>query len=170
MNDSPLNRALVVAVSAVCLATAGCSSERPSQLEANKSVVLRVHDELWSQGDLSALDELVASDFLGHAPLGPDWQGRQGLQTSIRAHRATFPDWNERVVEIVAEGDLVAVRFISTGTDRGGFLGNAPTDRQVKIREFAIYRLADGKIVEQWVLPDLLTLQRQLGLPDTTVQ
>jgi len=103
----------------------GCS-ERNSPLENNKSVVRRVHEELWSEGDLAAIDELVASDFYGHAPLGSDWQGPQGLRTRIRAHRATFPDWNERVEELVAEGDLVVVRFTSTGTDRGGFRGNRP--------------------------------------------
>lgn len=168
---SQVRSASVVLTVAVSLIVLGCSSESSGQLESNKSVVRRVHDELWSEGDFLGIDELVAPDFVGHAPLGPDWQGAQGLRTRIRAHRATFPDWKERVEEIVAEGDLVAVRFTSIGTDRGGFRGNPPTGRQVRIREFAIYRLAEGKIVEQWVLPDLLTLERQLGLiPESAVR
>lgn len=148
-----------------CLPLWACSSsETGTEAERNKVVVLRVHDELWSEGSFGALEELIAPDFLGHGPIGADWQGRDGLRERIEAHRTTFPDWSERVDEVVAEADLVAVRFTSTGTDRGGFRGNPATGREVTVREFAIYRLASGRVVEQWVLPDLLALQQQLGL------
>jgi steroid delta-isomerase-like uncharacterized protein len=151
-------------------AVAACSSEQQSD-SANKMLVRRAHDEVWSQGNLSAIDDLWAVDFVGHAPLGPDWRGPEALRERVQAHRSTFLDWKEEVQDVVAEGDRVAAQWISTGTDTGGFRANPPTGRQVSIREFGFYRIADGKIVEQWVLPDLLLLEQQLGLvTDATVR
>ncbi len=65
---------------------------------------------------------------------------------------------------MVAEGDLVATHFTSTGTNAGSFLGNPPTGKQIRINEMSIYRIVDGKIAEQWLIPDLLSLNQQLGL------
>lgn len=144
-------------------ALGACSPQQQSDAEANKMLVRRAHDEVWSQGNLSAIDQLWAADFLGHPPLGPDWRGSETLRERLTAHRSTFPDWKEDVQEVIAEGDRVAAWWISTGTDVGGFRGHAPTGRQVKIREFGFYRIADGRIVEQWVLADILSLQQQLG-------
>ncbi len=167
-------RLLRIAVGSVALvalvALAACSS-RGSNLEENKALVRRAHEVVWSQGDLSAIDEIWAADYLAHAPVGPDWRGRQALREHVQAHRSTFPDWKEEVQEVIAEGDRVAARWISTGTDMGGFRGNPPTERSVRIRELGFYRIADGRIVEQWVLADVLSLQQQLGLvPDAAVR
>lgn len=81
----------------------------------------------------------------------------------VRKHRISFPDWNEKVDDVIAEGDRVVVRFTSTGTHLGEFEGIAPTGKKVRIQEVAIFRLADGKIVEQWGVPDLHGLLQQLG-------
>ena len=154
---------IVATVAALLLPATACSSGGSPNLEANKELILRVHRDLWSEGNLEVLDDLIGPDFVGHAPIGADWIGSEGLRERIVAHRATFPDWSEEVKALVAEGDLVAVRFTSTGTDEGGFRGNVATGRRVEIQEYAIYRVAKGRVVEQWVLPDLLGLQQQLG-------
>ncbi|HSM16964.1 MAG TPA: ester cyclase [Gemmatimonadales bacterium] len=162
-----LPRALV---SGALFVLTACSAEHRSNVEENKALVRRAHEAVWSDGDLSAIDEIWAADFLGHPPVGPDLRGRHALQERVRAHRSTFPDWKEDVQEVVAEGDRVAARWISTGTDVGGFQGNPPTGRSVRIGELGFYRIEDGRIVEQWVLADVLSLREQLELvPDTTV-
>ncbi len=153
------------------LAPTARSSDHQSTVEENKALVRRAHEAVWSQGDLSAIDEIWAVDLLGHAPVGPNWRGRQDLREHVQAHRSTFPDWKEEVQEVIAEGDRVAARWISTGTDKGGFRGNPPTGRSVRIRELGFYRVANGRIVEQWVLADVLSLQQQLGLvPDAATR
>lgn len=97
--------------------------------------------------------------------VGPEWKGVEGIKREVRGHRLSFPDWEETVDDIIAEGDRVVIRFHSTGTHRGAFAGIAPTGRKVAIREIAIYRLAHGKIVEQWGMPDLHGLLTQLQSP-----
>jgi predicted ester cyclase len=111
--------------------------------------VLRSEAELWSKGNLAVADELYSPDFVCHFIVGPEWRGVEGIKREVRRHRASFPDWNERVDDIVAEGDRVVIRFTSTGTQRGEFAGIAPTGRKVSIQEVAIYRVVRGEIVEQ---------------------
>ena len=121
--------------------------------------------ELWSSGNLAAAEWLYSNDFVCHFIIGPEWRGVEGIKNEVRQHRISFPDWNERVDDIVAEGDKVVIRFTSTGTQRGEFAGIAPTGKRVSIQEVAIFRLANSKIVEQWGLPDLHALMNQLNAP-----
>ena len=51
-----------------------------------------------------------------------------------------------------------------TGTNKGSFLGHPATGKQIHTNEMSIYRIVDGKIMEQWLIPDLLSLNQQLGL------
>lgn len=140
-------------------------ASRPSETERNKAIVMRSELDLWSRGYLAVADQLYAPDFVGHFVVGPEWHGIDGIKNEVRGHRTSFPDWQETVDDMIAEGDRVVIRFHSTGTHRGTFAGIAPTGRKIAIREVAIYRLANGKIVEQWGMPDLHGLLTQLQSP-----
>jgi predicted ester cyclase len=145
----------------------GCTTKQAQTLSGNKSIVLRSEAELWSNGNLAGADELYSPDFVCHTVAGPEWRGLEGIKGEVRRHRTSFPNWNERVEDIIAEGDKVVIRFTSTGTQRGEFEGIAPTGRKVQIQEVAIYRLVGGKIVEQWGLPDIHGLLEQLSASNT---
>lgn len=121
-----------------------------------------VFSEIWSKGNVELVGDLFAEDFVGHFP-GQTLHGRQALVNAVQAHRASFPDWTEEIKDTIADRDRVVVRFRSRGTNLGEFLGNPPTRNHVEISEVAIFRLSNGKIIEQWVYPDMLSLQRQLG-------
>jgi predicted ester cyclase len=140
----------------------GSSTMHAQNLSKNKEVVLRSEAELWSKGDLAVADELYSPDFVCHFVGGIEWKGLSGIKSAVTNHRTSFPDWHERVDDIVAEGDRVVIRITSTGTQRGEFAGIAPTGRKISIGEFHIYRLAGGKIVEQWGMPDVYGLMKQL--------
>ena len=131
--------------------------------EARKVVVRRLQDAVWSRGDMAALDELLAPDFVCHLPGMPEWRGPAGVAEVVCSLRAAFPDWHERVDELVAEGDLVASRYTSTGTHLGTFWGIAPSGRRVTVAEMALFRFAGDRIAEQWNVTDLLGLLRQIG-------
>lgn len=152
---------------ALCGPVLGGCFKRQTQILSNKSVVLRSEAELWSKGNLAVADELYSPMFVCHFIVGPEWRGVQGIKDVVAQHRRSFPDWNERVDDIIAEGDRVVIRFTSTGTQEGEFAGIAPTMKRVNIREVAIFRLADGKIIEQWGMPDLHGLLEQLKASDT---
>lgn len=135
-----------------------------SALEHNKQLVLRMNAEVWNQANLEAIDELYAPDFVLHfLPDGSETRGTDGLRQHVRDHRAAFPDWSEDITHIVAEGDLVVIHYVSSGTNQGPWLGEPPTGRRVQVHEVSIFRIDEGRIAEQWLLPDLLGLQRQLA-------
>ena len=147
----------------------GCAKSSTQELSDNKAVVLRSEAELWSKGDLTVADELYSPDFVCHFVVGPEWRGLEGIKGEVRSHRTSFPDWHERVDDIIAEGDRVVIRFTSTGTQLGEFLGIPPTGRKVSIQEVAIFRVVDGKIVEQWGMPDIQGLMEQLKATNTEI-
>ena len=143
----------------------GCESTQETTLVQNKQLVRRVNEEVWNKGNLEIINELYSDDFVRHfLPDGSEIQGLDKLRDRIRSHLKAFPDWTEKIELIVAEGDFVAIHFSSTGTNNGSFLGNPPTGKQIHTNDMSIYRIVDGKIVEHWLLPDLLSLNQQLGL------
>jgi steroid delta-isomerase-like uncharacterized protein len=131
--------------------------------ENNKTIVRLQHDEVWSKGNLAIVDEIYAPNFICHPVGGPEWRGREGVRQIVTRHRTSFPDWHEQIEDIIIEGDRVVTRFTSRGTHKGEFRGIPPTGNQVTIAEVAIYRIAEGKIAEQWVFPDEMELLRQVG-------
>ena len=147
------------------LITTGCASTQKAKLERNKALVHRYNDEIWIKGNLQILEEFCSAEIVQHfLPIGSDTKGLEELRKQIRIHRKAFPDWAEEIKRIVAEGDLVVTHFVSTGTNEGSFSGNPPTGKQIHINEMSFYRIVDGRIVEQWLIPDLLNLNQQLGL------
>ncbi|SFN62808.1 Predicted ester cyclase [Mycetocola miduiensis] len=59
-----------------------------------------------------------------------------------------FPDWRWRRIQLVIEGDRVAVHLRGSGTHLGRYAGIAPTRKHANVAEFAMYRVANGRIVE----------------------
>ena len=142
------------------------------RLERNKSLVLMSH-EIWSMRDDAAMTNtarrIFAADFVGH-----DWTGdTTGLDTyiaGIKENRANFPDWTEKVDVLVAEGDLVAARFTSTGTQARDLPAvphlqpRIPNQgRFFHIPEIEVFRIANGKLAEQWDMSDGWSANAQLA-------
>jgi len=139
----------------------GCAAPGDRVERANIKLIHKQHSELWSKGDLNVIHESYANDFVGHFP-GETVHGPAGIRRSVEAHRSSFPDWTETVEDTIADGDRVVTKFRSRGTNLGEFSGKPATGRKVEITEVCIFRIVAGKIVEQWVYPDLVSLQRQL--------
>jgi len=165
---------MVYILAAVLCCAAGCGDpQRQSELaelraerdllEANKALVLRTHEEVWSNGNLDVIDELYATDYIGHWASGDD-SDREVLKQIVAESKAVFPDKTEEVLRIVAEGDLVVSHFIVSGTFAGKIDGVQAEGKRISRPEIAIHRIVDGKIVEQWTVADQLTLMQQLGL------
>jgi steroid delta-isomerase-like uncharacterized protein len=147
------------------LVTTGCNTTTSeTYLERNKSLVRHMNDQVWNKGNLDMIGELYAPDFVRHfMPDGSQLRGINSLRAHVREHREAFPDWQEEIQHIVAEGDLVVLHFVSTGTNEGSWRGNPATGRKIRTHEVSILRIEDGRIAEQWLLPDIFSMQQQLA-------
>lgn len=131
-------------------------------IEANKATV-RKYIELWSTGNLALADEILATDFVDHSHPGQP-SGPESVKQAIKSFREGFPDASITVEQIIAEGDIVAFRFILSGTHLGMFADFPPTGKTNTLTGVDFVRLADGKIVALWSVQDTLSWVQQLGL------
>jgi steroid delta-isomerase-like uncharacterized protein len=138
-------------------------SER-QQEEANKQLAHQFYDA-FNRHDSEAMSQLVstnAADYTFYFPSMPatDWRGRkQFVANVIRA----FPDINHHILDIIAEGSKVAIRFNITGTHKGEFHGVPATGKRISVDCMNFLSIKDGKIVEEWSNSDMIGLMRQIG-------
>jgi len=139
--------------------------------EANKELVRRHFEETFNRHDFSVCDEIMAEDFVEHAiaPFGRSAPGRvngpQAMRASAEWLLAQFPDMRMIIEAMVAEGDIVAVRVLSEGTNLGPLNGVVPpTGKRFSARQSHWYRVADGKLVEHWATREDLPTMLQLGV------
>lgn len=134
-----------------------------SEEQKVRELVERYNEEFYEKGNLDAADELVAEAFRHHAPF-PTPQGREGFKQFQAQFRQAFPDSTSDNREIVVDGNKVAVRYVMRGTHRGEFMDIPATGKEVAVEGISIYRVADGKVAEEWAMPDLMSMMQQLGV------
>jgi steroid delta-isomerase-like uncharacterized protein len=136
-------------------------------VEANKALVRRFYDEVWSRGNVRFAEEVFADDYVRH-DLRPTKAGPGGAGQALIAERfrRAFPDLEWRVDLVLGDGGLVAARWTASGTHSGPWGDVAPTERRATFSGVNIFRFGDnGKIVEIWNHRDDLGLNDQLGAP-----
>jgi steroid delta-isomerase-like uncharacterized protein len=131
-----------------------------NQAEANKALIRSHYDSAANAYKPSVIDRQVAVDFVDRDH--PHLTGPESVKTQVRALRAAFPDLTITIEDLVAEGDLVAVRSTWRGTHQGSFRGVPPIGRRIQLTGMAFWRCGGGQIRESWSLIDLPTLMRQL--------
>jgi steroid delta-isomerase-like uncharacterized protein len=132
--------------------------------EENEAVVRRFYDELWNDWRLGLAEEIVSEKLRFRGSLGVVCEGRDDFKRYVELVRVAFPDWHNRVDEILASGDRVAARMTWSGTHRGPLEGVEPTGAQVEYAGAAFFQLRKGSIERAWVVGDTQELWRALGL------
>lgn len=136
----------------------------PGDPDANKKVFYRTVNDFWNQRNVAVIDELYATDYLGHDPSGLHGATLEEMKQSAAGLFTAFPDFHLILDDEIAEGDKIAKRWTVTGTQKGEFMGIPPTGNHVTITGISFYRFADGKVVETWWSQDALGLLGQLGV------
>lgn len=130
--------------------------------ESNRAIVRRYVEGFKNGHDPAVIDEVFAPDFVHHFDLPGLPSGRAGFGEVGAAFLAAFPDVRVTVEDLLADGDKVVERNLAEATHIGPFQGLPPTGRRVRWSETHVYRLAGGKIVENWPQVDFAGLLRQL--------
>jgi predicted ester cyclase len=131
-------------------------------VEKNKAVVRRVFTEILSEGKFEVGAEIYAKDYVNHGTTKDI--GFAASQASDHGWRAAFPDLEMTVEKEIANGDYVTVLWRGRGTNTGSGNGLNATGKKVDGRGISIFRVADGKIEEEWTEYSGLLILQQLGL------
>jgi steroid delta-isomerase-like uncharacterized protein len=130
--------------------------------EKNKVLVREFLGEAWGKGNMAAVDQLMAADYVEHPRPSNLPAGTEGLKQLIAAYRMAFPDLKMMLDDIFAEGEMVALRWSVSGTHLGDWLGIPPTGNHVTATGITHFRIASGKVVESWTSIDLSPAEEEL--------
>jgi steroid delta-isomerase-like uncharacterized protein len=131
--------------------------------DENKAIVRRFA-QVWNRGGTEVIDELAAPDLVVSYPLLPEEiHGPEAFKEVLAGIYNAFPDLGCRVDEMIAEGDKVAARWTIWGTHQGDLPGLPATGKRAEWTGITIYRIVDGKVVEERGEEDALSMLQQLG-------
>ena len=109
--------------------------------------------------DLSVLDEILAPDAEQDSATFTE---NPGPEKVLGALFAGFPDVRQTITAVIAQDDLVAIRYLTTGTHTGEFQGYAPTGKTISWTGTNIYRIECGRIADVWSEVDAMGRAAQL--------
>jgi steroid delta-isomerase-like uncharacterized protein len=124
----------------------------------------RYNKDVWDSHNPNALANYVASDARVHSmtPGKVAGSGLEYLKARAESLLKAFPDVKFVIEEVVQQGDRLAARVTLEGTHRADFAGMPATGKRMKVYDFAMYRIANGKITDIWSLIDMQAMRDQL--------
>jgi len=134
--------------------------------EQNKAVVRRFFEDVFNQGNLAVLTEIVAPNQINGGPgaLPGMPSGPEGTKVLVTTYRNAFPDLHFTIDEQIAEGNTVVTRWTAHGTHNGELAGIPATGKPSTVVGVGIDRIESGKIVESWGIFDQFGMLQQLGV------
>jgi len=127
------------------------------------SVARRIVDEVWAEGRLETIDELIAEDFRGWTPTDGETRGREAFREQVKMYRSAFPNMTMVVDLITSDGEWVTTKWTAHGTHTGELMGMPATGKDATVTGIELDRIVNGKIVEGIGIFDALGMLQQIG-------
>lgn len=131
-------------------------------IERNKTVARKLFEVALNQDNWEVYSEIHTKDFVAHA--GRHSVDLAGDLQDAKGWRQAFPDGRYSIDRVIAEGDFVVVQFTGRGTNTGPWHGMPATGKPLEVSGVGIYHIVGGRIVEEWVEYNMLSILKQLGL------
>jgi predicted ester cyclase len=131
--------------------------------EKNKELVRRWFEQVWNQKSEAAIDEMFSPEGKAYGFPEPDSVAdAEAFKGLHRDFCGAFPDLQFTLEDIVAEGDMVAVRWRVEATHKGNQLGFPASHRRATLTGSSFLRIGQGRILEGWNQMDMVGLFRRL--------
>ncbi len=142
---------------------------REWRCERHKEVVRRLFDEVWNGRQFDVLDDLYAPDYVAdYRPYAPLRHGSDAVREMVEGAWATFPDYHEELLSMVADGWRVAVHLRTSGTQLGGWGPLPATGKRLEFEEMILLEFDEsGRVASQRGIVDNLNALRQAGVMPT---
>ena len=132
---------------------------------SNAETARRFMEGVLNTGDWSNAGEILTEDVVMHHPSAPEpIRGRDAVQGFLAQFRAGMPDLTLGVDDVAGDADRVAARWHAQGTHTNEMFGIPPTNNAISIHGVSFFRFEDGKIAEDWVEENTLSVLQQLGV------
>ena len=129
-------------------------------------IVRELHDIVWNSGELSAVDRLVAPQYVIHSDPGDPWEGqtldRATYRERVRYSRTGFPDLTFTIHDLIATEHRVCVRWSAEGTHAGDLVGLPATGKRLRFAGQTIYDIVGEQVGGHWQVVDRLGFLQQL--------
>lgn len=135
----------------------------PQELEENKRIVREFIETAFNQHEADKAAASLTPDMKWHGGTLGTVEGRENVAGLVRTIVDALPDLHNVEQDIMAERDIVAVRAVVEATHEGDLLGIPASGRHVQWDAVDVYRVADGKIAEEWAADDLLAFVYGVG-------
>jgi len=139
--------------------------EAKAELEQQNQDLVEKYIQAWNNQDFEIMDGCLDPDFKVYIPSSAEEpmsveQFREWLKVIFTA----FPDSHYEVKDIFCERNRICVRWTYSATQQGDYMGLPATGRKVSGSAIEIFRVGNGKILEERSEMDALGLMQQLGL------
>lgn len=94
---------------------------------------------MWNTGNVAVANEVLAPTYVDYAH--PEVSGPESVKQSVREVRAAFPDFHITIVQMLSEGDMVALRGTILRTQQG---------QEIVSHVMWFARIANGRMLEWW--------------------
>jgi steroid delta-isomerase-like uncharacterized protein len=134
-------------------------------VEENIQLIRRWFQEIWNEGKIQTVYDLLSPDAVGKGQTGSQGEirGPKDFVPFVKQIRATFPDIHVEIDDAFGAGDKVVARWTATMTHSGDHLGMQAIGKSVRITGTTIARILDGQIIEGWDNWDQLGMLAQIG-------
>ena len=134
--------------------------------EENIQLMRRWFQEVWNEGKMDTVYELLSPDAVARGQRGAEAEirGPEEFEKFAKEIRGAFPDIRVTVEDVFGADDKVVLRWSGVMTHTGDLQGLAPSGRTVRSRGITIARIVDGQIVEGWDNWDQLGMLEQIGV------
>ena len=134
-------------------------------IEENKEVITRIFDEVWNRGHTEILPELLAPEYIYHAPTsGLEIKGAEGYKRLVEVMKGAIPDRHAVIESLIGEGNSVSGQFSSSGTFTGKLLEWEPTGRRYTSKFAIFYKFKDGQVIEETEYTSGPSFHEQVGI------
>ncbi|WP_299578373.1 ester cyclase [uncultured Sunxiuqinia sp.] len=131
--------------------------------EQNKQIIQRYWDGKWNERHAEILEELQSPHVVYHGT-SMEMNGLEEYKEVYQSYLSAMHDSHLTINQLIAEDDWVMSRVRLEAVHKGDMEGLPATGKKVEVDIFTVFRLVDGKIVEEWEVMDELGMMMQLGL------
>jgi steroid delta-isomerase-like uncharacterized protein len=130
--------------------------------DSNVEIITRF-EHAFRAGDHATIDELCDPGLIDHNPAPDHEPTLAGFKQKVAGFKAIFPDLEEDLQDVIADGDTVATRWVVTGSQQQEFMGIPAGGRTIRVEGMNFYRLEGGRVTEIWTQFDSVGMLQQLG-------